>query len=492
MTLVENIDQIMVNAKKAFAIYKNSSKSDRATFLENLAEALESKRTELVPIAMEESHLPEARLQGELSRTTNQLKLFAALLKEGSWVEASIDQAKPGRKPLPKADIRKMLQPVGPVVVFGASNFPFAFSTAGGDSASVLASGSTLVIKAHPGHPKLSDLVFQILESAVVSSGMPEFTIQHVTDTSFDAGKLLVQHPVTAGVGFTGSQKGGLALVEYAKARKNPIPVFAEMGSINPVVLFPGKLAADPAALAKQYAGSITAGMGQFCTNPGLIFGIKSPELDTFLEVLASEISKVLPQNMLHAGIQKAYATGLDHILQKQDVSIVGQAATEAVDIQGYPTVVKTDANSFLTNEYLQEELFGPYSLIVEVENATELEKILATLGGQLTTTLMATESDLENYASIIDVQISLAGRVIINDVPTGVEVCASMVHGGPYPATTDGRYTSVGTTAIKRWVRPICYQGFPAKFLPDELKPSNPLKIWRLVDDNWTNESQN
>ncbi|QES89140.1 aldehyde dehydrogenase (NADP(+)) [Rhizosphaericola mali] len=492
MTLEENIDQIMVNAKNAFTIYKKSSKKDRAQFLENLADALESQRTELVPLAMEESHLPEGRLQGELSRTTNQLKAFAALLKEGSWVEASIDQAKPDRKPLAKADIRKMLQPVGPVVVFGASNFPFAFSTAGGDSASVLASGSTLVIKAHPGHPKLSDKVFAILDSAVISSGMPEFTIQHVTDTSFDAGKLLVQHTVTAGVGFTGSQKGGLALVEYAKARKNPIPVFAEMGSINPVVLFSDKLAQDPTALAKQYAGSITVGMGQFCTNPGLILAVKSSSLDTFLAVLKDEIAKVLPQKMLHAGIQKAYNTGLNRILEKSDVSIVGKADTEAVDIEGYPTVVKTEGKTFLQKEYLQEELFGPYSIVVEVEDLSELETILASLGGQLTTTLMATEKDLADYPNIIDLQTSLAGRVIINDVPTGVEVCSSMIHGGPFPATTDVRYTSVGTTAIKRWVRPICYQGFPENFLPDELKAANPLKIWRLVDDNWTNESQN
>lgn len=489
MSLELVIDEVMKKAEMAFLEYKKLSGAKRADFLDCMADKLESRREVLVPIAMEESHLPAARLNGELTRTVNQLKMFGRLLREGSWVEASIDTGNPERQPMPKPDLRKMLRPVGPVVVFGASNFPFAFSTAGGDSASVLASGSTLVIKAHPGHPQLSQLVFDEMAAAVVSSGMPENTIQHVTETSFESGKLLVQHPLTSGVGFTGSFKGGRALLDYSMERENPIPVFAEMGSINPVVLFPHKLEADPIALAKQYASSITAGVGQFCTNPGLILAVKSPALDQFLEALGGAIQECKPQTMLHAGIKKAYATGLQNILDKGDVATVGASATEAGELEGFPTVVTTSGATFVANPYLSEELFGPYSLVVVLEDKAELKSVLSALGGQLTTTLMATETDMAENTDVLAIQEGLAGRVIINDVPTGVEVCSSMVHGGPYPATTDGRFTSVGTTAIKRWVRPVSLQGYPDAFLPEELKASNPLHIWRLVDNEWTNK---
>ncbi|MFT4202427.1 MAG: aldehyde dehydrogenase (NADP(+)) [Chitinophagaceae bacterium] len=476
-----DINDVMQRAKAAFGIYRKKSGKEKADFLVCMADAIEGQRAVLVPLAMEESHLPEARLQGELSRTTGQLKLFAALLREGSWVEASVDYGNPERKPLPKADIRKMLQPVGPVVVFGASNFPFAFSTAGGDSASVLASGSTLVVKGHPAHPKTSQAMFAAMQDAVVKSGMPADTVQHVADASFVVGQALVQHPLTAGVGFTGSYRGGRALMDYAASRRNPIPVFAEMGSVNPVVLYPEILSQKAEAIARQYAGSITVGMGQFCTNPGLILGIKSADLDTFVNELGAAVQSVLPLPMLHQGIHDSYVQSLDNILDKNQVSVIGKSETKPNGIEAYPTVVKTSSSAFLENKYLQEEVFGPYSIVVECVDKDDLKKVLSNLEGQLTSTIMGTENDMADHADVIDLQIALAGRILVNDVPTGVEVCHSMVHGGPYPATSDGRFTSVGTTAIKRWVRPVCYQGFPQQFLPEELKDGNPLQIKRI-----------
>lgn len=483
------VSDVMSKAQLAFDVYKKKNGIEKAVFLEKIAELLEGKRSELVSLAQEESHLPEVRLQSELSRTTNQLQSFANLLREGSWVEASIDKGNPDRKPVAKPDIRKLLRPVGPVVVFGASNFPFAFSTAGGDAASVLASGSTLVIKGHPAHPKTSQAVFDAMQSAVLASHMPEYTVQHIADGSFSIGKALVENPITAGVGFTGSYSGGRALMDYAANRASPIPVFAEMGSINPVVLFPDALAQNAASLAVQYAGSITAGMGQFCTNPGLILAVTSPGLDLFLEKLGHAINVVVPQPMLHQGIQENFSKNLQNVLEKQQVTLVAQSNVQPHGIEGCPTVVKVAASTFLRNPYLQEEIFGPYSLIVLCQDKDELKKVLSSLGGQLTSTLMATEKDMEAHGDLIDLQLTLAGRIIVNDVPTGVEVCNSMVHGGPYPATSDARFTSVGTTAIKRWVRPVCYQGFPDAFLPEELKNANPLHIFRIVDNIWTDK---
>ncbi len=482
-----SVEEVMHQAKKAFDVYKKKSGKEKADFLGRIADSIESQRAGLVPVAMEESHLPEARLQGELSRTTNQLRLFAELLREGSWVEASIDRGMPERKPLPRPDIRKMLQPVGPVVVFGASNFPFAFSTAGGDSASVLASGSTLVVKGHPAHPKTSRMMYEAMHKAVVESGLPQYTIQHVSDASFLVGQQLVEHPLTAGVGFTGSYKGGRALIDYAANRKCPIPVFAEMGSVNPVVLYPEMLSLKSAEIAQQYAGSITAGMGQFCTNPGLILGIKGDGLTVFMDKLGVAIKTVQPMPMLHEGIHDSYVESLNAILEKKQVTVIARSETLPNGMEGHPTVVSVSAGSFLENEYLQHEVFGPYSIVVVCDDKEALKQVLSNLEGQLTSTIVGTENDMVAFQDVVDLQIALAGRILVNDVPTGVEVCNSMVHGGPYPATADGRFTSVGTTSIKRWVRPVCYQGFPQQFLPEELKDGNPLQIWRCVDNTWS-----
>lgn len=480
------IDDIMQNALEAFDKYNKAQKDLRASFLNEIAIQIELHREKLVPVAMEESHLPEGRLQGELSRTVNQLKMFADLVQEGSWVEAAIDNGNPQRKPMPKPDTRKMLCPVGPVIIFGASNFPFAFSTAGGDTASALASGSTVVIKGHPAHTHTSEMIFEAMKIAQQVAHMPEHTIQHISNGSFTVGKDLVQHPITAGVGFTGSFKGGRALMDYASARKTPIPVYAEMGSVNPVVFYPECLAQNATELAKKLSASITLGMGQFCTNPGLILAIDGPGLHQFIDGLKAGIEAAVPQDMLHQGIHDNYCQAVKKIRDKKDIEIIATASQLSTGIQATPLVGKINADTFLENEYLQEEVFGPYSLLVICKNIGELKDVLTQIDGQLTTTLMATENDMSVHQDIFRVQQKIAGRILVNDVPTGVEVCSSMIHGGPYPSTSDGRSTSVGTTAIRRWVRPICYQGFPQQFLPDELKDANPYKIWRLVDNEW------
>lgn len=486
-----NIDVVMQQAFDAFNQYKKLSPDKRAAFLETIADEIEKLRDQLVPVANEETNLPAARLNGEISRTTGQLKMFATLIKEGSWVEASIDTADAGRT-TPRPDIRKMLVPVGPVIVFGASNFPFAFSTAGGDTASALASGSSVVIKAHPAHPKTSALVFTAMQTAIINSGVPQYTVQHVTDTSNEAGKALVMHPHTKGVGFTGSFAGGKALVEYARQREIPIPVFAEMSSINPVVFYPDTLSKNAEALAAQYAASITLGVGQFCTNPGLLLGMKSESFDNFLQALAKEITKVQPQKMLHGGICSSYKKGLTEMQAQQGLQVIAQSSATANDMEAGALVATVSANNFLANKHFTEEIFGPYSLAVICDDKAQLIQCLQSLKGQLTSSIMATEKDLEVYADVIEVQHTLAGRIMLNNAPTGVEVCASMVHGGPYPATTDARFTSVGTTAIKRWVRPICLQNFNDNMLPDALKNNNPLGILRLVNNVYTREAVN
>jgi NADP-dependent aldehyde dehydrogenase len=484
---MNDIDMVMQNAQDAFNSYKTLSPAQRAVFLNEIATALEAARTSLVPVAHEESNLPLPRLNGELSRTTNQLKMFARLIEEGSWVEAAIDTADKNRTP-PKPDTRKMLLPVGPVVVFGASNFPFAFSTAGGDTASALASGSSVVIKGHSAHAKTSQLVFEAIQKAIAKTGVHAHTVQHVLGSGSTAGKALVIHPNTTGVGFTGSFSGGKALWEYANQRETPIPVFAEMSSINPVVFLPDTLEQNTVALAKSYAASVTLGMGQFCTNPGLLLAVQSEALDNFLNLLGAEITQIIPQKMLHSGIHTSYHKALDRALSQKGIEKIGESEQQAGDGEAFPTVARVKGNIFLQNPHFREEVFGPYSLAVCCDSKEELIAVLKQLKGQLTTTVMATDADIAANYDIIDLQTTLAGRIILNDVPTGVEVCASMVHGGPYPATTDARFTSVGTTAIKRWVRPVCFQGFNDRMLPDALKNSNPQYIWRIVNNEWTN----
>ena len=480
-----DINVVMQQSQQAFDEYKLLSGSARASFLEEIAAQIELKREQLVAIANEESNLPLARLNGELSRTTNQLKLFAEVIKEGSWVEAAIDEADSTRTPA-RPDIRKMLVPLGPVIVFGASNFPFAFSTAGGDTASALAAGCSVVIKGHPAHAKTSLLVFDAIQKAIAASNVPQYVVQHVEGKSNETGKALVQHPATTAVGFTGSFAGGKALHSYSNEREKPVPVFAEMSSINPVVFYPSTLKENAPALAQQYAGSITLGMGQFCTNPGILLAVKGEALDNFLSLLSAEIKKITPQKMLHSGICQSYNKGLHTMLEEQGIEVIAQSEQKPGELEAYPTLAKVSAAVFIQNPHFREELFGPYSLAVVCEDIDQLKQVLHSLHGQLTTTAMATEEDLSAYMEVLELQKTLAGRIIINAAPTGVEVCAAMVHGGPYPATTDARFTSVGTSAIQRWARPLCFQGFPDALLPLELQRANPLNIVRIENNRY------
>jgi NADP-dependent aldehyde dehydrogenase len=477
------INQVMQAATVAFEGYRKISPGKRATFLQAIAAGLENSGDGLLELASTETNLPLPRLRGELARTCFQLRMFASLVKEGNWVEAIIDHAKPEKSP-PAPDLRRMRIPIGPVVVFGASNFPFAYSTAGGDTASALAAGCPVVVKQHPAHSQTSFEVYQIIHQAATEMGLPENVIQHVEDKGFETGKMLVQHPATTGVGFTGSFNGGMALHAYAQERKHPIPVFAEMGSTNPVLLLPGALAADSAGIAQKYAVSITMSMGQFCTNPGLIFGLESADLVHFIEALAIELQSFSPSAMLHTGIEKAYMEKTASALSQKGVELQfsGKSGSRVPEV----CIARINAADFLENPLVQEEIFGPWSLVVVCKDATDMLNCRNALAGQLTTTLMASKGDLANFPFLVDAALNHSGRVIFNGVPTGVEVCGAMVHGGPHPACTDSRFSAVGPMAIQRWTRPVCWQNAPDTVLPPELREKNPMNIRRMVDGEW------
>jgi len=483
---VHEIDQVLERSHQAFLNYRHVPGPTKALFLEAIASEIEALGSALVQQAMEETNLPEARLTGERGRTCNQLRQFAALVKEGSWVDARIDTAIPDRAPLPKPDLRKMMVPLGPVVVFGASNFPFAYSTAGVDTASALAGGCSVVLKAHPAHPKTSELVAGAIHAAMVRTTMPADTFIHVHAPSFEAGKKLVQHPRTKAVGFTGSFSGGKALYDYATQRPDPIPVFAEMGSINPVFILPGALKAHSEKIAEMYAGSITQSVGQFCTNPGLLLSLDCPEITGFIKQLGDKLSAIAPGTMLHTGIAGNYVRNRTKALAQKGVTMVAESLQAASENQGVSTLATVKAADFIVNPTLAEEVFGPYSLLVQATNLDELQSALDKIPGQLTATIIGEPDELIEYAEFIQRVTEKVGRVIINGVPTGVEVCPAMHHGGPFPATTDSRFTSVGTDAVKRFVRPVSFQNFPEALLPAELKESNPLGIWRLYNNAW------
>jgi 2,5-dioxopentanoate dehydrogenase len=483
---MQEVNEVMLKSAEAFKQYRKVSGKQKATFLRAIAEEIEALGMDLIRTAMQETNLPEGRLVGERGRTIFQLKTFADLLEEGSWVEARIDTADLHRQPIPKVDLRKMLVPIGTVAVFGASNFPFAYSTAGGDTASALAAGCPVVVKGHPAHAHTSGMVAEAILKAAQRTGMPDGVFAHLdSGDGFEVGKALVMHPETKAVGFTGSFTGGKALFDMANQRKEPIPVFSEMGSINPVVLMPEKLSQDAENVALIYANSITLGVGQFCTNPGLIIGIEGESLEKFIDVLSEEIEKVTPSTMLNAGIYKNYE-GKKTITLAQD-HVITEAVSKVektAEIQGTATIASVKADTFLKNSTLHQEVFGPFSLIVKCQDITQLAEVLEHLEGQLTATLMATERELAANPEVVDTLRNISGRLNFNNVPTGVEVCFAMQHGGPFPASTDGRFTSVGPDAIKRFVRPASYQSFPDSLLPDELKQSNPLNIWRMVDN--------
>ena len=479
---IPEIGNTMQQAWKAFHIYRKCSLKQRADFMRAIAKEMEALGDELLKVAGEETNLPEARLRNERARTMFQLTSYADACEKGDWLEARIDTALPDKN-LPKPDIRKMLVPLGPVVVFGAANFPFAYSTAGGDTATAFAAGCPVIVKAHPAHAGTSELVAKAILKAAADCVMPDGIFAHVHGASFEVGKALIEHPHTKAVAFTGSFAGGKQLFDWAGQRKVPIPVFAEMSSINPVFLLPEKMKTGAAEMAKMYAGSITLGVGQFCTNPGLIIGLESKELEVFANTLGNEISKTAPATMLHPGIFKNYRKKKDDALKQQGVETVAVSETKPQLNQGSPTIAIATGQTFLSNPLLHQEVFGPYSLIIRCKDMKEMLQVANHLEGQLTATLMATENDIRIHDKIIDAVRNICGRFILNSVPTGVEVCLSMQHGGPFPATTDSRFGSVGADAIKRFARPIAFQNWSNDLLPDELKNENPLGIWRTVN---------
>lgn len=489
----EEIEWAATKAKTAFEVYKKTSFEERAAFLEAIAEEITNIGDVLIRRAMVETGLPEARLTGERGRTVNQLKLFASLLREGSWVEAVIDPALPDRKPLPRADIRKMLFPVGPVVVFGASNFPFAFSTAGGDTASALAAGCPVIVKAHSSHLGTNELVATAIITAAKKCNMPDGVFSSLIGEGGNLGQALAKHPAIKAIGFTGSYKAGMSLYKTAvNERETPIPVYAEMSSINPVLILPNKLEQDAEKVATQLAGSITLGVGQFCTNPGLLFVINNDVTEQFVPQLAEQLKAIPAATMLNQTICKSYYTGKEKITNEKGVRTVLPGEDATAGYKGNPALLEVDAKNFIANPSLQNEMFGPASLIVRCEDERQLLNAIQSLHGQLTGTVFGTADDIARHSGAIDALSEKVGRIIFNGVPTGVEVCHAMVHGGPFPATTDGRTTSVGVEAIKRFVRPVCFQDCPEEFLPDALKDANPLGIMRKVDGKYTRAAVN
>ncbi len=479
---IQEINEVMTAAWKAFHEYRKLSLKQRAGFMRAIAKELEAAGDELIQTAMQETNLPEARLRGERARTIFQLENYATACEKGDWLEARIDNANPDKTP-PKPDIRKMLVPLGPVVVFGASNFPFAYSTAGGDTASAFAAGCPVIVKAHPAHPQTSHLAAQAVFRAAEKTGMPDGIFAHVAGISFEVGKALVTHTYCKAVGFTGSFAGGKQLFDWANQRPEPIPVFAEMGSVNPVFLLPEKLKAAAGEIAIQYAGSVTLGVGQFCTNPGLIIGIDGTELQQFTHDLGKAIQQTMPGMMLHQGIADNFANKREEALMQENVHLVAESGLSGEDrCTGLPTIATVDGKTFLANPLLHKEVFGPYSLVVRCAHAAEMLEVALHLEGQLTATLMATTTDITNNNALVEAVKNICGRFVLNGVPTGVEVCLSMQHGGPFPASTDSRFGSVGADAIKRFARPLSFQNWPDELLPDELKEGNPLGISRAV----------
>ncbi|MFO7445166.1 MAG: aldehyde dehydrogenase (NADP(+)) [Ignavibacteriaceae bacterium] len=479
----DEINDAVLKAEKAFSIYRTKGGKQRALFLEKIAEQITALGDDLIKRCSEETGLTEARLTGERTRTVNQLKLFAALLKEGSWVDARIETAMFERQPVPKPDIRSMYKPLGPVGIFGASNFPLAFSVAGGDTASALAAGCTVVFKAHPAHPGTCEMIAGAIIKAVEETGMPDGTFSMVNGVSNDVGMAIVKHPLIKAIGFTGSFKGGKAIYDTAVKRPEPIPVYAEMGSTNPVFILPGALKEGKSHIAKDLTASVTLGTGQFCTNPGLVFYEETPDSAEFQKLTAENFHSVSAGIMLTEGIQKAYQKGIEKAVFKKKIKIIAEGSDGGDGITGKAYLLQATASDFLQDAGLQEEIFGPTTLTVTAKSKSDLIKAAENLKGHLTATLHATEEDLKEYAELVSILERKVGRLIVNGYPTGVEVCHSMVHGGPFPATTDIRTTSVGTMAIYRFVRPVSYQNFPNEMLPDELKNKNPLNIWRMLN---------
>ena len=484
------VDAAVQAATRAFESFRSSSGKDRAALLNAIADQIMNLGDELIETYCAESGLPAGRAQGERGRTVFQLRSFADLVAEGSWVEANIDTGDPSRTPAPKPDLRKMNIPLGPVAVFGASNFPLAYSTAGGDTAAALAAGCPVIVKSHPMHAGTGELVAQAISTAVKQSGFHPGIFSNLNSSGIEVGTQLVSHPGIKAVGFTGSIKGGRALFDLAAGREEPIPVFAEMGSINPVVALPSAMEEDAAGWAQKYAGSINLGTGQFCTNPGLILGLDSDAFKSFEHHLQQAFEELDPQCMLHPKIKQAFDQGKSTAKEQAGTATVVADTAVAEPNYASPMVLKVSGAEFLENDQLHREVFGPYSLLVRCSSKAELIRIIKNLEGQLTGTILASAADLSMQQDVVEALQNRVGRLIFNGVPTGVEVCPSMLHGGPYPASTDSRFSAVGIHSIKRWVRPFSFQDWPNEQLPLALHKENPLGIRRLVNNKWTHEA--
>ena len=473
-------------AEQAFDAYRAVPLEQRARFLETIAERIVDIGGLLIERAAQESGLPAARLEGERGRTVNQLRLFAKVVRDGHFLEATLDSALPQRTP-PRPDLRMRKIPLGPVAVFGASNFPLAFSVAGGDTASALAAGCPAVVKAHNAHLGTSELVAKAVRQAAEECGMPEGVFSMLIGEGNQIGADLVGHPAIKAVGFTGSRGGGLALVRIAAARQEPIPVYAEMSSINPLFLLPGALAEKGAALAPAFVDSLVLGVGQFCTNPGLVIGLAGPQLEAFTAAAAQALQAKGAGTMLTAGIHKAYVDAIEKRGGVQGLTLLargtGVTNPEGQGCAAQAALYLCDAATFLANPALEEEIFGPASVMIACRDEGEILAVARHLEGQLTATVHATAADNGIAGSLLPILERKAGRILFNGFPTGVEVAHAMVHGGPFPATSDSRSTSVGATAIERFLRPVCYQDVPAELLPEALRDDNPLGLARVVD---------
>ena len=476
----EQVDAAATAAEEAFASYRNVPGKQRAAFLRSVAANIDAIVDDIVERVRQETALAEPRIRGETARTSNQFRLFAAMLEEGSWVDARIETPLPNRQPVPRPDLRSMLRPLGPVAVFGASNFPLAYSVGGGDTASALAAGCPVVVKAHPAHPGTSELVGQAIVAAVESSGLNPGVFSVLFDAGIEVGTALVQHPAIKAVGFTGSIAGGRALFDLAAKRPEPIPVYAEMGSVNPIFLLPKALETNGTQIAEGLHQSVTLGLGQFCTKPGIVFTNGHEQFRSRLEQL---IQATPPGPMLHAGIAGNYAKGVARLANHGNVQNLSSPPAASSGAAASAGLFETDVATFLADNELAAEVFGPTTLLVRYKTMDELLAVARRLEGQLTATVHGDASDFIGARELISVLETRAGRLIFNQFPTGVEVGDAIVHGGPYPASSDSRTTSVGSRAILRFARPVCYQNFPNAALPPELQANNPLRVRRFVD---------
>lgn len=476
------VNHAVENAAEAFPEYSKKSAEEKAAFLDAIGDEIMALGDELINRCMKESGLTEGRLTGERGRTVNQLKLFADVVRDGSWVDARIDTGEP--------DVRSMRKALGPVGVFGASNFPLAFSVAGGDTASALAAGCPIVVKAHPSHPGTCELVAEAILKAAEKTGMPDGVFSMVHGISHEVGLAIVRHPKIKAVGFTGSFGGGKALFDEANKRPEPIPVYAEMGSTNPVFILPGALKERKESMAEELAGSVSLGVGQFCTNPGLVFHQESDDAASFQSALSEQMKNVGAGVMLNEGIQKNYLSGLEKLSEIEGVQVLAKGKDDENGYRGSAALLRASASVYFKNQDVEEEVFGPSTVLISSSGKEQMIQAARRLRGHLTATIHGTDEDLAEYSELIEVLEQKVGRLIFNGYPTGVRVCHAMIHGGPFPATTDSRSTSVGTTAIRRFARPVCYQDFPNITLPDELKDENPRDIWRLVDGEFTKDA--